>query len=273
MKTPISFEFFPPNTEAGLQKLQQVREQLRAWQPEFFSVTYGAGGVTRDKTLAVVLDMARQGIAVAPHISCIGADSDSVSELLSEFKSAGIKRLVALRGDLPSGMVDMGDFRYASDLVSFIRTTTGSWFDVSVAAYPEVHPHARSATDDLAALAKKFEAGANRAITQFFFSAEAFLNFRDQAHKQGIRGELVPGIMPIHDLEKISRFAANCGAEIPRWLSRQAEYFEGDAAGLREFLDESVARLCRTLIREGVPGLHLYTLNRFDLSHSILTRL
>ncbi len=270
---PISFEFFPPNTPVGVEKLRQVRKDFAGFNPEFYSVTYGAGGVTRDKTLAVVLEIAAEGLAVAPHLSCVGATREGVSELLALYREAGIKRLVALRGDLPSGMVDMGDFRYASDLVTYVREQTSDWFRIEVAAYPEVHPQSRSAHADLDALCTKLHAGADRAITQFFYNADAFLALRDRLHKRGVTKPLIPGIMPIHDIEKVSRFAANCGAEIPRWIAQYANDFKDDPVSQRSFLDDAVATMCARLVAEGIAGLHMYTLNRSDLTSNILSRL
>ncbi len=270
---PISFEFFPPNTPVGVEKLRQVRKDFAAFNPEFYSVTYGAGGVTRDKTLSVVLEIAAEGLAVAPHLSCVGATREGIHELLALYRDAGIKRLVALRGDLPSGMVDAGDFRYASDLVAHVRETSADWFRIEVAAYPEVHPQARSAKADLDALCVKLDAGADRAITQFFYNADAFLALRDRLQQRGITKPLIPGIMPIHDVEKVSRFAANCGAEIPRWITQYAGDYRDDPVSQRAFLDDAVAAMCTRLVAEGVAGLHMYTLNRSDLTGNILRQL
>jgi methylenetetrahydrofolate reductase (NADPH) len=250
--------------------LRQVRKELAIHKPEFYSVTYGAGGVTREKTLAVVMEIAAEGASVAPHLSCIGSTRAGIAELLAIYKDAGIKRLVALRGDLPSGMVNSGEFRYASELVQFVRDACGDWFTIEVAAYPEVHPEAQNAGADLNALMAKFDAGADRAITQFFYNADAFLSLRDALAQRGYHQPLVPGIMPIHDLEKISRFAANCGTEMPRWLVAKGSDLAADLPVQQRFLSQTVAKLTQRLVVEGAPAIHFYTLNRADLSGEIL---
>ncbi|MCL4182291.1 MAG: methylenetetrahydrofolate reductase [NAD(P)H] [Burkholderiaceae bacterium] len=266
----LSFEFFPPNTPEGMGKLRDVRARLAAFEPHFYSVTYGAGGATRDKTLATVLDIAAEGRPVAPHLSCIGATRESVRELLALYRSHGIRRLVALRGDLPSGMREAGEFRYASDLVAFVRAESGSWFHIEVAAYPETHPQARSPRDDLAAFAAKVRAGADSAITQYFFNADAYLRLRDDAHRLGVTVPIVPGIMPIGNFVQLARFSDACGAEIPRWIRLQLASLGDDIEGIREFGVEVVSAMCRRLLAEGAPGLHFYTLNQSAVTIRVL---
>jgi len=258
----LSFEFFPPNTPEGATRLHEVRERLAAFAPEFFSVTYGAGGATREKTLATVLGIAAEGRTVAPHLSCVGATRESVRELLALYRAHGIRRLVALRGDVPSGMRDPGDFRHASDLVAFVRAETADWFRLEVAAYPEMHPQARSPRDDLEAFAIKVRAGADSAITQYFFNVDAYLRFRDDARRLGVDVPIVPGIMPIGNFTQLARFSDACGAEIPRWIRLRLASFGDDIDAIRDFGAEVVAGMCRRLLAEGVPGLHFYTLNQ-----------
>ncbi|MCZ7560047.1 MAG: methylenetetrahydrofolate reductase [NAD(P)H] [Burkholderiaceae bacterium] len=258
----LSFEFFPPNTTEGATRLREVRARLDRFAPEFFSVTYGAGGATREKTLATVLEIAAEGRTVAPHLSCVGATRDSVRELLALYRAHGIRRLVALRGDVPSGMREPGDFRHASDLVAFVRAETADWFRLEVAAYPEMHPQARSPRDDLEAFAIKVRAGADSAITQYFFNADAYLRFRDDARRLGIDAPIVPGIMPIGNFTQLARFSDACGAEIPRWIRLRLASFGDDVEAIRDFGAEVVAAMCRRLLAEGVPGLHFYTLNQ-----------
>lgn len=264
MRPAVSFEFFPPNTPEGEARLTGVRERLGALAPEFFSVTYGAGGATRDKTLRTVLAIREEGHAVAPHLSCIGATRESVDELLALYREHGIRRLVALRGDLPSGMVDAGDFLHASDLVAHIRARTGDWFHIEVAAYPEVHPQASSPQSDLHALAIKADAGANSAITQYFFNTDAFLWFRDAAAREGIAIPIVPGIMPITNYRQLARFSDACGAEIPRWIRQRLAHFGEDLEAIRAFGREVVAAQVRRLAGEGVTSMHFYTMNQAD---------
>ena len=265
----ISMEFFPPQSAEGQHKLRAVREQLRTLNPAFFSVTFGAGGSTRDRTLETVLDIHHEGTPAAPHLSCIGATRASVRELLALYQNAGIKRLVALRGDLPSGMMTTADFRYASDLVEFIRAETGDWFHIEVAAYPEYHPQAKSPREDLINFKRKVAAGADSAITQYFFNADAYLRFMDDCQREGITLPIVPGIMPIANFSKIARFSESCGAEIPRWMRLKFESFGDDAEAVREFGLEVVTDLCRRLLAEGAPGLHFYTLNQAGLTLEI----
>ena len=273
MNLPISFEFFPPNTPVGLSKLSTVRAELAAEHPEFFSVTYGAGGSTQARTLNAVSQIAEEGHAVAPHLSCIGADRESIRELLELYRSKGIRRLVALRGDLPSGLVDHGELPYASDLVRFVREATGDWFHIEVAAYPETHPQARSAQADLDAFATKVDAGASSAITQYFFNPDAYFHFRDAATARGISIPIVPGIMPITNFTQLARFSDSCGAEIPRWIRMQLAGYGEDLESIRAFGLEVVTDLCRRLIDGGIPGLHFYTLNQAAPSRAILQQL
>lgn len=268
-----SAEFFPPQTAEGIDKLRSVRRQLRQLPLEFFSVTFGAGGSTRDRTLETVLEIRSEGIDAAPHLSCIGTTRDTVRELLDRYREAGIRRIVALRGDLPSGVGEFGDFRYANELVAFIRETTGDWFHIEVAAYPEVHPQARNPRDDLLALKRKFDAGANSAITQYFYNTDAYAAFIDDCARLGITQPIVPGIMPIANFSKIARFSEACGADIPRWMRKRFEGFGDDAASVRAFGLDVVTTLCERLLRHGAPGLHFYTLNQAGLTNTIMQRL
>ncbi|MEY4764382.1 MAG: methylenetetrahydrofolate reductase MetF [Pseudomonadota bacterium] len=270
---PISFEFFPPNTPVGSEKLKTVVADLAAVRPEFFSVTYGAGGSTRDKTLATVKDIAAMGHEAAPHLSCVGSTAAGIAEILDTYRAQGIRRLVALRGDLPSGTAVAGEFRFASDLIEFIRKTQGSDWHIEVAAYPEYHPQQRYAKKDLEHFAYKVKAGANSAITQFFFNPDAYFHFVDEVRKLGVDVPIVPGIMPIHNYAKIAQFAARDGIEIPRWVALKMEGFMDDAASIRAFGVEVVARLCERLIAGGAPGIHFYTLNQSALSLQICEEL
>jgi methylenetetrahydrofolate reductase (NADPH) len=263
---PISFEFFPPNTPVGSDKLKTVVQDLAAVRPEFFSVTYGAGGATRYKTLATVKDIAAMGHEAAPHLSCVGSTAEGISEILDTYRAQGIRRLVALRGDLPSGTAVAGEFRYASDLIEFIRKTQGDDWHIEVAAYPEYHPQQRYAKKDLEHFAHKVKCGASSAITQFFFNPDAYFHFVDEVRKLGVTVPIVPGIMPIHNYAKIAQFAARDGIEIPRWVALKMEGFMDDAASIRAFGVEVVARLCERLIVGGAPGIHFYTLNQSALS-------
>ena len=262
MTPTVSFEFFPPNTPEGVAKLRAARAALAQSSPEFFSVTYGAGGSTREKSLAAVLEIADEGHEVAPHVSCIGASRESIQELLDLYRARGIRRLVALRGDQPSGMVNHGAFRYASELVQFIRAHSGDWFRIEVAAYPEMHPQAASPASDLQAFAAKISAGADAAITQYFYNADAFLRFRDDAAALGVSVPIVPGVMPITNYTQLARFSETCGAEIPRWVRVKLASFGDDRKSIRAFGFEVVSGLCRRLVEEGVPSLHFYTLNQ-----------
>ena len=270
---PISFEFFPPNTPVGSEKLKTVVQDLAVVKPEFFSVTYGAGGSTREKTLATVQDIAALGHEAAPHLSCIGSTATSISEILATYRTQGIRRLVALRGDLPSGTATAGEFRYAAELIEFIRQTQGrDWF-IEVAAYPEYHPQQRYARRDLEHFAAKVKAGADSAITQFFFNPDAYFHFVDEVRALGVMVPIVPGIMPIHNYARIAQFAQRDGIEIPRWVALKMEGFLDDSASIRAFGIDVVARLCERLIAGGAPGIHFYTLNQSALSLEICRRL
>ena len=268
-----SAEFYPPRTPEGAARLRAVRAQLAQLKPAFFSVTFGAGGSTREGTLATVLEIRGEGIPAAPHISCIGGSRESLRDVLAQYRSNGIRHVVALRGDLPSGSADAGDFRYASELVEFIRKETGDWFHIDVAAYPEYHPQARSSEDDLANFERKVKAGADSAITQYFFNADAYWHFVDACAARGITVPIVAGIMPILSASGLARFSDNCGAEIPRWIRRKLESFGDDSASVRAFGLDVVTDLCAGLIEDGVPGLHFYTLNSAALTSTIWHRL
>jgi methylenetetrahydrofolate reductase (NADPH) len=271
--TPVSFEFFPPNTPVGADKLRTVVQDLAAVKPEFFSVTYGAGGTTRERTLETVKAIAAMGHEAAPHLSCVGSTEAGIAEILATYRQQGIRRIVALRGDLPSGTATAGEFRYASELVEFIRRTQGDDWFIEVAAYPEYHPQQRYARRDLEHFANKVGAGANSAITQFFFNPDAYFHFVDEVHKLGVRVPIVPGIMPIHNYARIAQFAARDGIEIPRWVALKMEGFMDDAASVRAFGVEVVTRLCERLIAGGAPALHFYTLNQSALSLEICRKL
>ncbi len=266
----ISFEFFPPNTEAGREKLVGARDALASRQPRFFSVTYGAGGSTQDRTLNTVRQVRDSGITTAPHLSCIGSEKGQLRELLARYREEGIDSLVALRGDLPSGMGGIGELRYANELVEFIREETGDYFEIAVAAYPESHPQAPSFERDLENFARKMNAGANLAITQYFFSADAYFHFVERARALGVEAPIVPGIMPITNYAKLARFSDACGAEIPRWIRKQLEAYGDDSDSIAAFGEEVVSRLCQRLLDGGAPGLHFYTLNRAAPSLKIL---
>jgi methylenetetrahydrofolate reductase (NADPH) len=270
---PISFEFFPPNTAVGSEKLKTVVAELAAVKPEFFSVTYGAGGSTREKTLATVQDIAALGFEAAPHLSCVGSTEAGIAEILDTYRAQGIHRLVALRGDLPSGTATAGDFRYANELIEFIRKTQGDDWFIEVAAYPEYHPQQRYARRDLEHFANKVRSGANSAITQFFFNPDAYFHFVDEVRQIGVEVPIVPGIMPIHNYARIAQFAQRDGIEIPRWVALKMEGFMDDAASVRAFGIEVVTRLCERLIAGGAPGIHFYTLNQSALSLEICRRL
>jgi methylenetetrahydrofolate reductase (NADPH) len=270
---PISFEFFPPNTPVGADKLKGVVADLAAVGPEFFSVTYGAGGATRDKTLATVQAIAGMGFEAAPHLSCVGSTREGIAEILATYRSQGIRRLVALRGDLPSGTAVAGEFRYAADLIAFVRDTQGADWHIEAAAYPEYHPQQRYARRDLEHFAAKMKAGADSAITQFFFNPDAYFHFCDEVRKLGVEVPIVPGIMPIHNYAKIAQFAQRDGIEIPRWVALKMEGFMDDAASVRAFGIEVVARLCERLVAGGAPGIHFYTLNQSALTLDVCRKL
>lgn len=267
-KPQFSFEFFPTKTDEGITKLYQTFDTLNEMAPSYFSVTYGAGGTTRERTLGIVAALkSRANTPIAPHISCIGDDKSQIAELLDFYKSIGIDRMVALRGDLPSGQVGMGELPFAVDLVRFIREHSGDHFQIEVAAYPEMHPQAKSFDSDIQNLVNKFEAGANSAITQFFYNAESYLYLRDALEKRGVdtdRHRLVAGIMPITNSTNLIRFADSCGADIPRFIRKQLADYGDDRKAIREFGFEVVHRLCEVLISEGVPALHFYTMNRVE---------
>ena len=268
-----SFEFFPPKTAEGMATLRDARAELAKFNPEFFSVTFGAGGSTRDRTMETVLDIQQQGLAAAPHISCVSSSKEEIRALLQAYQASGIKRLVALRGDLPSGEVSAGDFRYASELVAFIRAETGQHFHIEVAAYPEFHPGAKSPAADVLNLKRKMDAGANSAITQYFYNADAYFHFIDQCAAAGINAPIVPGIMPIYNITQLARFSNVCGAEIPRWLRLRLEEYGDDMASLRAFGIDVVTDLCETLRVFGAPSLHFYTLNRAGVISNIIGNL
>lgn len=269
----FSVEFFPPKTLDGVEKLRAARRSLAELKPAFCSVTFGAGGSTREGTLDTVLEIRGEGLPATPHISCIGTTRDGVREVLARYKSHGIRHLVALRGDMPSGAVDAGDFRYASELVAFIRDETGDWFHIDVAAYPEYHPQARSPQDDIANFARKIGAGADSAITQYFYNAHAYWGFIEACDAMGIDVPIVPGIMPIGSYVRLARFSDACGAEIPRWIRRKLESYGDDTASIRAFGLDVVTRLCADLLEGGAPGLHFYTLNQAPLTTAIWRRL
>ena len=273
MNTNISIEFFPPQTPEGVEKLRATRAELAKLKPEFFSVTYGAGGSTRERTFAIVREIASEGFDAAPHLSCIGSTRESIREILAEFMAAGIRRIVALRGDLPSGMAEAGEFRYANELVEFIRAETGSHFSIEVAAYPEWHPQARSPKDDLDAFARKVKAGANSAITQYFYNADAYFHFVDEARALGVDIPIVPGIMPIAGFTKLARFSDACGADLPRWMRKKFESFGDDSDSIRAFGLDLVTELCERLLKGGAPGLHFYSMNQSTLTSEICRRL
>ncbi len=269
----LSFEFFPPKTAEGVEKLRATRAQLLQHKPRFVSVTFGAGGSTQQGTLDTVAEIAKEGVDAAPHLSCIGATRDGLRDILSQYRSHGIRHIVALRGDLPSGMGEMGELRYASDLVAFIREETGDAFHIEVAAYPEYHPQARSPRHDLEAFAQKVKAGADSAITQYFFNADAYFRFIDDAKKLGVDIPIVPGIMPITNYSQLMRFSEMCGAEVPRWVAKRLESFGDDRESIRAFGLDVVTDLCQRLVDAGAPGLHFYTLNAAGATKSICERL
>lgn len=264
----ISVEFFPPQTDNGLQNLdktcQNLQNNLQA-KPKYYSVTYGAGGSTRDKTFAAVKMLKQQGLIVAPHLSCIGASQQNINEILDHYKNLNIKKIVALRGDLPSGMAETGEFQYASDLVKFIRNKYGDYFDLTVAAYPEFHPQAKNAQSDISAFVEKAKAGANAAITQYFYNVDAYFNFVEEVQKKGVEIPIIPGIMPISSYSKLARFSDACGAEIPRWIRKKFESFGDDTESVKKFGVEVVSKMCEKLLQNGVKELHFYSMNQADL--------
>ena len=269
----FSFEFFPPQTREGIEKLRATRKQLAQLNPKFFSVTFGAGGSTRDRTLETVLEIQAEGYAAAPHLSCIGSTSENIRTMLQKYRDGGIRHIVALRGDLPSGMAQWGEFRYADELVSFIRKEFGNAFHIEVASYPECHPQADSAQDDLLNFKRKVEAGADSVITQYFYNADAYFNFIEACEEMGIGVPIVPGIMPINKFSQLARFSDSCGAEIPRWIRKKLEGYGDDSASIRAFGLDVVTDLCDRLLSAGAPGLHFYTLNSAGLTTTIWQRL
>jgi methylenetetrahydrofolate reductase (NADPH) len=272
-KSGLSFEFFPPQTAEGVEKLRVARGRLAQLSPEFFSVTFGAGGSTRERTRDIVLEIKGEGLEVAPHVSCIASTHDSIRSMLDEYRDHGIRRLVALRGDLPSGMAQAGAFRFASELVAFVRSEFGDAFHIEVAAYPEFHPQSRTAQDDLRNFQRKVDAGADSAITQYFFNADAYYHFCNQCEAMGITIPIVPGIMPIGRFHQLARFSDACGAEIPRWIRRKLESYGDDTESIKAFGLDVVTQLCERLLRHGAPGLHFYTMNQSDAVSTICRRL
>lgn len=269
----FSFEFFPPKTDEGVARLKETQRQLAQLGPAFFSVTYGAGGSTRDRTLETVLGIQQSGQSAAPHISCIGASKQNLREVLDEYRTHGIRHIVALRGDLPSGMMSAGELRYASDLVRFIREETGDHFFIEVAAYPEMHPQARNAQEDLKHFKTKVDAGADSAITQYFYTADAYFHFVDECEAMGMDIPIVPGVMPINNFSQLCRFSEACGAEIPRWIRSKMQGYGDDSASIKAFGLDVVTHLCDQLLRAGAPGLHFYTMNGAGLVSTIWQRL
>ena len=269
----FSFEFFPPKTQEGVEKLRAARRELRELKPKFFSVTYGAGGSTRDRTLETVLEIRSEGGDAAPHISCIGSTRADIAATLDLYKSKAIRHIVALRGDLPSGMARPGELRYANELVEFIRAHSGESFTIEVACYPECHPQAKSPADDLANFRRKIDAGADSAITQYFYNADAYFRFIDECEALGIDVPIVPGIMPIGNFSQLARFSDACGAEIPRWMRLKLQSFGDDVASIRGFGLDVVTDLCDRLLSQGAPGLHFYTMNQAALTTAVWRRL
>jgi methylenetetrahydrofolate reductase (NADPH) len=269
----FSFEFFPPKTVEGAAKLADVVKQLGQLNPAFFSVTFGAGGSTQDGTLNTVKSIREMGFNAAPHLSCIGSTVESIRSILQLYRDAGIKHIVALRGDLPSGMAQAGEFKHAADLVAFIRREHGDHFHLEVAAYPEYHPQSRSAQEDLKHFKQKVDAGANSAMTQYFYNPDAYFHFVDEVRAMGVNVPIVPGIMPIGSFSQLARFSDACGAEIPRWVRRKMEGFGDDTASIKAFGLDVVTGLCEELLDGGAPGLHFYTMNSAGLTSSIWQRL
>lgn len=269
-----SFEFFPPRSPDAEQQLTKTSENLAEMNPLFFSVTFGAGGTTRQKTRETVLELKdRTGIESAPHISCVGSTRNSIRRIIQDYRDQGIRRIVALRGDMPSGMGEVGEFRFASELVEFIRAETGDHFHIDVAAYPEMHPQAQNIEADLKNFIRKVKAGADGAITQYFYNADAYFRFVDSCRKVGLAIPIVPGIMPINNFFQISRFSEACGTEIPRWIRKRFEYYADNRELVQEFGIDMVSTLCQRLLDNGAPGIHFYTMNRSDLVRRIWDRL
>lgn len=273
MSIELSVEFFPPQTPEGAEKLRATWTKLATLKPAFFSVTFGAGGSTQDRTFDTVAEIRAAGLPAAPHLSCIGSTRGRVREILQRYRDVGIRRIVALRGDLPSGMAEPGELRHANELVDFIRTETGDWFEIEVAAYPEYHPQSKNPRDDLLNFKRKADAGADAAITQFFYNADAYEHFVAEARGAGVTIPIIPGVMPIASFSKLARFADACGAEIPRWMRRKFESYGDDTASIRAYGLDVVTLLCERLIAAGAPGLHFYTLNQASLTMEIAKRL
>jgi methylenetetrahydrofolate reductase (NADPH) len=271
--TVNSFEFFPPKTDEGKAKLRAAWQELALLKPRFFSCTFGAGGSTREGTLETVLEIRKAGHEAAPHISCVASTRKDITEQLERYRANGIRHVVALRGDLPSGLGASGEFRYANELVAFIRETTADWFRIEVACYPEYHPQTRHAEDEIRNFKRKVDAGADSAITQYFYNPDAYFRFVDDARRAGITLPVVPGIMPIANFAQLARFSDACGAEIPRWMRLKLEGYRDDTASIRAFGLDVVTALCRKLLDAGAPGLHFYTLNQSALSVEIWRRL
>lgn len=273
LNQPISFEFFPPKSEEGREKLLAVSQQLGQLEPAYFSVTFGAGGSTQQGTIDTVLDIKNQGFSAAPHLSCVGSTKDNIRKILANYKKHGIDRIVALRGDIPSGTLDIGEFRYANELVEFIRKETGDHFHIEVGAYPEVHPQAANAQSDLLNFKRKVEAGADSAITQYFFNVDAYARFVEDCKKLGLTIPIVPGIMPITNYAQLARFSDMCGAEIPRWIRKRLEGFADDRESIKAFGIDVVSELCQSLLEGGAPGLHFYSMNQAEASLTICRHL
>lgn len=273
MNTPFSFEFFPPKTQEGADKLANVHSELATLNPDFFSVTFGAGGSTREGTYDTIKNILATGSNAAPHLACIASTTSEVDELLASYKDLGVKRIVALRGDMPSGVYNSGDFQHANELVEYIRETTGDHFTLEVAAYPETHPQAKHAQHDLDNFVRKIKAGANSAITQYFYNPDAYFRFVDQVAAKGIDVPIVPGIMPINNYTRLARFSDMCGAEIPRWIRKELESFGDDSGSIKAFGVDVVTQLCQTLIDGGAPGLHFYTMNQVEPNKTIVQNL
>ena len=273
MEKVLSFEFFPPKTPEGRAKLRDTWRRLAELRPAFFSVTFGAGGSTREGTLETVLDIRREGLQAAPHLSCIASTREEIAAQLERYRSQGIRHVVALRGDLPSGIAAAGEFRYAAELVEFIRSQTGDWFRIEVACYPEFHPQTRYAKDEIRHFKRKVDAGANAAITQYFYNADAYFRFVDEARRAGIAVPIVPGIMPIGNFAQLARFSDACGAEIPRWMRLKLEGYGDDSASIKAFGLDVVTDLCDKLLSGGAPGLHVYTMNQAGPASTLWQRL
>jgi len=270
----ISFEFFPPKTDEGRENLKNTRNQLAELNPEYFSVTFGAGGSTRNHTLETIKEIrAESRVDAAPHLSCIGSTRENIHQLLTEYQSAGVKRIVGLRGDIPEGMTDTGEFHFANELISYIRETTGDHFHIEVAAYPEMHPESNDSLTDLENFKRKVDSGANGAITQYFYNADAYFYFVEACQKMGINIPIVPGIMPITNYRQLANFSNVCGAQIPRWLDNNLQSYGDDLASIRSFGIDFVTEMCQRLLDNGAPGLHFYTLNKSEASIAIIREL